>query len=337
MLESRNKPLEKLSSQPARAGSTRRSVKQAIVLSIKESGEHILYISSSPSSYFLLQNNSLIVSGSYLFLLSLTTSHKVKLISASTPLKNQSMAYNRIEAVSSSSQSSPTQQVIPSGSRSGITRNASYNLKDVHGSGEQARNDQDDFEITNADGQVVRIKDSGIVHTLSHKKCISENANLGLVATLFYCPTKEFINPGAELHEIPCEDVNFGNYVSDMAIFEFVQTIDDIMVPWKKRTGTTHKCLDVAPAPGIMEILLPRPEILSLVDLRRHVDLWKFENKWKIQVVLQENDVCRRFKRLVVFDMDSTLIQQEVIDEVASYVGVKDEVSVSFLLEKFPG
>lgn len=242
------------------------------------------------------------------------------------------MSYHRIETVSSSSQSSPTQQVIPSGSRNGITRNASFILKDVHGGEEQTHNnDQDDYEITNPDGQIIRIKDSGIVHTLSHKKCIAENASLGLVATLFYCPNKEFINPSAEIHNISCEDINFGNYVSDMAIFEFIQTIDDIMVPWKKRTGTTHKCLDVAPSPGIMEIILSRPEILSLYDLRRHVDLWKFENKWKIQVVLQENNICRRFKRLVVFDMDSTLIQQEVIDEIANYMGVKDEVSVSFL------
>lgn len=241
------------------------------------------------------------------------------------------MACNRIEVVSSSSQSSPTQQTAPSSSRNGISRNASYNLKDVHGSGEQARNNRADLEITNADGHVVRIKNSGIIHTLSHKKCAPSGANLGLVATLFYCPAERSINPGAELHKVPCEDVNFGNYVSDMAVFEFIQTIDDIMVPWKKGTGTTHKCLDVAPSPGVMEIVLSRPEILSLDDLRRHVNVWAFENKWKIQVVLQENDFCRRFKRLAVFDMDSTLIQQEVIDEIASYVGVKDEVSVSFL------
>ena len=32
--------------------------------------------------------------------------------------------------------------------------------------------------------------------------------------------------------------------------------------------------------------------------------------------------------RFVAFDMDGTLIQQEVIDEVARYHGVADEVSV---------
>lgn len=46
-------------------------------------------------------------------------------------------------------------------------------------------------------------------------------------------------------------------------------------------------------------------------------------------VALQPYDVFRKHKRLVVFDMDSTLIQQEVIDEIARHAGVMDKVSVS--------
>jgi glycine cleavage system regulatory protein len=49
-------------------------------------------------------------------------------------------------------------------------------------------------------------------------------------------------------------------------------------------------------------------------------------------VALQPYDVFRKHKRLVVFDMDSTLIQQEVIDEIARHAGVMDKVSVSSLL-----
>jgi hypothetical protein len=41
---------------------------------------------------------------------------------------------------------------------------------------------------------------------------------------------------------------------------------------------------------------------------------------------------CQRFEpRLAVFDMDSTLIQQEVIDELAREIGVYDQVQVSLL------
>ncbi|KAI0565178.1 Phosphoserine phosphatase [Gracilaria domingensis] len=45
-----------------------------------------------------------------------------------------------------------------------------------------------------------------------------------------------------------------------------------------------------------------------------------------IDVALQAESVLRRSKRLVVFDMDSTLIQQEVIDELARYAGVYEKV-----------
>lgn len=46
-----------------------------------------------------------------------------------------------------------------------------------------------------------------------------------------------------------------------------------------------------------------------------------------IDIALQEEGLLRRSKRLVVLDMDSTLIQQEIIDELAALHGVKDKVS----------
>jgi hypothetical protein len=39
-----------------------------------------------------------------------------------------------------------------------------------------------------------------------------------------------------------------------------------------------------------------------------------------LDVAIQRDDVFRRYKRLVVFDMDSTLIKQEVVDEIALYL-----------------
>lgn len=46
-----------------------------------------------------------------------------------------------------------------------------------------------------------------------------------------------------------------------------------------------------------------------------------------IDIAVQRENLYRRSKRLVVFDMDSTLIEQEVIDEVARAVGRYDEVA----------
>jgi len=46
-----------------------------------------------------------------------------------------------------------------------------------------------------------------------------------------------------------------------------------------------------------------------------------------LDIAFQEDNVYRRNRRLIAFDMDSTLIQAEVIDELARRAGVVDEVS----------
>ncbi|MBJ9902781.1 phosphoserine phosphatase SerB [Acinetobacter bereziniae] len=46
-----------------------------------------------------------------------------------------------------------------------------------------------------------------------------------------------------------------------------------------------------------------------------------------IDVAVQEDNTYRRNRRLVCFDMDSTLIEQEVIDELAKEAGVGDKVA----------
>jgi phosphoserine phosphatase len=45
-----------------------------------------------------------------------------------------------------------------------------------------------------------------------------------------------------------------------------------------------------------------------------------------VDISFQEDNIYRRNRRLVCFDMDSTLIQTEVIDELAELVGVGDQV-----------
>jgi len=56
----------------------------------------------------------------------------------------------------------------------------------------------------------------------------------------------------------------------------------------------------------------------ELLDLAQSLD---------VDIAFQVDDVYRRNRRLVAFDMDSTLIQTEVIDELAAAAGVGDEVS----------
>lgn len=62
----------------------------------------------------------------------------------------------------------------------------------------------------------------------------------------------------------------------------------------------------------------------QIVELRK--ELYAFGVASQADVALQTETVLRRSKRLVVMDMDSTLIQQEVIDELAKHAGVYEQV-----------
>lgn len=56
--------------------------------------------------------------------------------------------------------------------------------------------------------------------------------------------------------------------------------------------------------------------------------LFKVAYEHNFDLAIQPENLYRRSKRLIVMDMDSTLIQQEVIDELAAEANVKEKVSV---------
>lgn len=57
-----------------------------------------------------------------------------------------------------------------------------------------------------------------------------------------------------------------------------------------------------------------------------HADLLKLSGELEMDYSLQLDNMYRRMRRLICFDMDSTLIETEVIDELAIRAGVGDEV-----------
>jgi phosphoserine phosphatase len=67
------------------------------------------------------------------------------------------------------------------------------------------------------------------------------------------------------------------------------------------------------------------PNVLDVPELRKN--LLTISKNHPVDVALQAEGLFRRAKRLVVLDMDSTLIQSEVIDELAREKGVFDQVS----------
>lgn len=71
--------------------------------------------------------------------------------------------------------------------------------------------------------------------------------------------------------------------------------------------------------------LLVRGQPESLEQLR--TDFLQVATQNDLDIAFQKDDVFRRSRRLVVFDMDSTLIQSEVIDELAKEANVGEQVA----------
>ncbi|KAJ6112168.1 Phosphoserine phosphatase [Penicillium sp. IBT 18751x] len=210
-----------------------------------------------------------------------------------------------------------------------------------------------------------RVQDSGIIHSIFHNHANPlPQGTARIVATLFYKSSKSahshFHNaasfnaatgqtlqaprvpegsaPTDDMEKIPREppapepeplDHLYGPYVSQLCLTNFLQTLEQLPTPYQ-RTNTSHRCLDREDQPRVVEVTFsppPDPKYLSFADLRKHESIWRFEREWNVEVVLQNENVFRRHKRLAVFDMDSTLIQNEVIDEIAKFIGVEKEVS----------
>ncbi|KAJ5555113.1 hypothetical protein N7461_003583 [Penicillium sp. DV-2018c] len=210
-----------------------------------------------------------------------------------------------------------------------------------------------------------RVTDSGIIHSIfNHQANPLPSGTSQIVATIYYkannpvhphfhpdsgrqpSPGDKLPTPTVPEGSAPTEDMDkfpreppapepepldhlYGPYVSQMCLTNFLQILETLPTPYQ-RMNTSHRCLDRDEHPRVVEVTFsppPNPEYLSFPDLRKHESIWRFEREWNVEVVLQKESVFRRHKRLAVFDMDSTLIDNECIDEIAKFIGVEKQVS----------
>ena len=82
-----------------------------------------------------------------------------------------------------------------------------------------------------------------------------------------------------------------------------------------ERTQGTKACVE----------LLVRGTPLNIVEMKSN--FLTIAHDLGVDIAFQEDNIYRRTRRLVCFDMDSTLVQTEVIDELAYKLGVGDAVS----------
>lgn len=82
----------------------------------------------------------------------------------------------------------------------------------------------------------------------------------------------------------------------------------------ESNVATTNACIELTVRGANLEVEKIRREFLTL------------SMSMNFDIALQEDTIYRRMRRLICFDMDSTLIQTEVIDELADRAGVGKEV-----------
>ncbi|KAK1758451.1 HAD-like domain-containing protein [Echria macrotheca] len=143
--------------------------------------------------------------------------------------------------------------------------------------------------------------------------------------------------PSSSLETFPLEppssepeplDHLYGSHISPMCITSFLHLMSTFPLPPNSPSPTSaHRCLKLSAAhenhPEVVELTLspaPSADYLSLADLRKHELIYRFEQEWNVDVALRADTLWRRYPRLVVFDMDSTLITQEVIDLLAATI-----------------
>lgn len=67
-----------------------------------------------------------------------------------------------------------------------------------------------------------------------------------------------------------------------------------------------------------------RGDVPDITGVR--AELMHIAHESELDIAIQVENVYRRYRRLICFDMDSTLIQDEILDKLANIVGRKEEV-----------
>jgi phosphoserine phosphatase len=120
----------------------------------------------------------------------------------------------------------------------------------------------------------------------------------------------------------------YGSYISQSCLTDFFVTLTNIIPGLMDDTIATRR-LEKSKFCRVVEVTFPLPSAsaVTLETLRRHEAINRFEREWNLEAVFQSDNLYRRYKRLAVFDMDSTLIQQEVIDEIAAIINIKPQIA----------
>jgi phosphoserine phosphatase len=207
------------------------------------------------------------------------------------------------------------------------------------------------FTVAGPDGPGITAKLMSVIHESGDiLKDMGQAVTHGLLSLSFLVEIKNRIN--GESHVVK-ELLYHGSQMNLNVTFQEIKNSNDIPGPIVNQEKFILNCVapqditarfvsDVAQALSesqinILRIDNVRPAAFEALEITtvvpEHLDYKKIKEKLlqistqhQIDIAFLKDNVFRRSKRLIVFDMDSTLIQTEVIDEMADVMGAGAEV-----------
>lgn len=142
---------------------------------------------------------------------------------------------------------------------------------------------------------------------------MADDADTAITAILFHRASKT-------------PELDQASHLTESTISDFMTTIQTIQgSSTSPPTIQKSSFLDGESNPQVVGISFT--STTPLQTLRTHPTLAAFEARASVEAALQSTSTYTTPPRLAVFDMDSTLIQQEVIDLLAARAGVEAKVS----------
>ncbi|MGB0453556.1 MAG: phosphoserine phosphatase SerB [Bacteriovoracaceae bacterium] len=163
---------------------------------------------------------------------------------------------------------------------------------------------------------VIELKDQGPLESQLLKELLFESQKMGMALSYQELPEDN------SLEDKTSQKFTLNCVAKDSISAEFVYNISTLLADNKINI---HKIDNVTPNNfKILEVTTSVPAQIDLIELKAKI--LECSIKHEVDMAFIKDNVYRRSKRLIVFDMDSTLIQAEVIDEIAKDFNIGEQV-----------
>ncbi len=195
--------------------------------------------------------------------------------------------------------------------------------------------------LASKDAKILDIGQADIHATLSLGILIRINSDVSgqVMKELLFKATELGVNIGFS----PVTDEEYENWVNRQGKNRYILTIMGRSLSAKQIEAATEVITkqglnidSILRLTGRMSIMHPSPNGKACIQFSlrgnpenraaMQEELMHISSEMEIDFSFQRDDMYRRMRRLICFDMDSTLIQTECIDELAERAGVGDQV-----------